>query len=268
MLVINNGSTDGTLAMLSELGVRVITQGNKGSAGGWHRAIQYALTEGFDAVWLMDDDGYPDDSALARLEMASGPHVSCVSSIVVQEQRTSHFVFPFPILNEVGLPVIFGMPRKLETVQQLRDRSIQDTYPFVHLFNGALISLTAVLQAGNVDQDFFIYGEEVDFFYRLRKVGAVFSVLSARHYHPDVSTRPYNSMKVYYYIKNSLILNRRYYDWVFLRHVLMLGLILYRLLNRNGFLFVFNLVFGFNSSVFFRALSRGLSGNLGEDFVV
>src|ERR1700727_26136 len=43
MLIINNGSTDGTEAMLRDRNISFITQENGGSAGGWATGIQFAL---------------------------------------------------------------------------------------------------------------------------------------------------------------------------------------------------------------------------------
>jgi len=266
LVVINNGSTDGTLAMLSARGVDVITQKNVGSAGGWHRAIQYGLDGGFDAVWLMDDDGFPDMDALAYLEKALAPGVACASSIVVQEDRPDHFVFPFPVLDKAGFPVVFAKKRKMPTLDELRSRSIDGTYPFVHLFNGALVSMSAVQQVGNVNRDFFIFGDEVDYFFRLRSVGKVFSVLVAKHLHPDVGRRPYTPMKVYYYVKNTLILNRRYFNHVWLRHVLALAAVLVRTGDRNGVSAVLSLLAGKNSKSFYAAIVRGLQGKPGKDY--
>jgi rhamnopyranosyl-N-acetylglucosaminyl-diphospho-decaprenol beta-1,3/1,4-galactofuranosyltransferase len=268
LVVINNGSTDCTVEMLAARGVVVINQDNVGSAGGWHRAIQHALDGDFDAVWLMDDDGFPDIMALACLEKALVPDVVCASSIVVQEDCPDHFVFPFPILDKNSLPVMLGWPRKISTVAALLEHAPGGTYPFVHLFNGALVSLDMVRKVGNVNREFFIYGEEVDFYFRIRNTGQVISVLDALHFHPDVSTRPYNLIKVYYYVKNSLILNKSYYKKIWVRHFFMLGLIFYRLLLRNGILFALSLLVGKNSSVFYKAISRGWKGHIGRDFEV
>ena len=58
ILVVNNGSTDATIDMLIHRNIEFITQENVGSAGGWSRCISYALEHNFDAVWLMDDDGF------------------------------------------------------------------------------------------------------------------------------------------------------------------------------------------------------------------
>ena len=60
ILVINNGSTDNTKDELKKLKINTIYQDNLGSAGGWVTGIKYAIEKKFDAIWLMDDDGYPD----------------------------------------------------------------------------------------------------------------------------------------------------------------------------------------------------------------
>lgn len=266
LLVINNGSTDGTVAMLEARGVNVITQENVGSAGGWHRGIQYALDNGFDAVWLMDDDGFPDPSAMARLEQALVPGVACVSSVVMREDRPNYFVFPFPVLNGAGLPIIFGWPRTIATLDELYTRSTAGTYPFVHLFNGALLSVDAVRQVGNVNRDFFIYGEEVDYFFRLRRAGSVCSILDAWHMHPDVSQRPYTPMKVYYYVKNTLILNSRYLNAVWLRNILTIAAVLFRTARRNGLGVAVSYLLSARAPSFYRAIVLGLRGRVGRDF--
>lgn len=266
VLVINNACTDGTVAMLERRGVPFVTQENLGSAGGWHRGIAHALAQGFDAVWLMDDDGFADAGALAALKAALVPGVACASSIVVREDAPERFVFAFPVLDSASLPVIWGRPRKLATVAALRAAAPQGSYPFAHFFNGALLSLAAARQVGNVNCDFFIFGEEVDYFFRLRQAGRVISVLDAVHYHPDVSRRPYTPAKVYYYVKNTLVLNARYFDAVWLRHGLAVAAVVARTARRNGIGAALSLVLGADAPVLYAAILRGLQGRIGKDF--
>ncbi len=265
ILVVNNASTDDTVEMLARREIPFVTQENVGSAGGWHRAIEHALKGGFDAVWLMDDDGYPDPRALATLRDVLASDVACASSVVVCENDPSRFVFPFPLLSAAGIPVLVGYPRKLPTVAALRAVAPSGTYPFAHLFNGALVSVNAVRQVGNVDRDFFIFGDEVDYFFRLRKAGQVISVLDALHFHPDVSQRPYSAAKIYYYLKNTLILNRRYFNAVWLRHAVAVAAILGRTASRNGMGMVLSLLVGSNARVLYSAVARGLQGKVGKD---
>lgn len=266
IIVIDNGSTDGTLAMLRARGVRFVTQDNDGSAGGWHRGIQMAVDEGFDAVWLMDDDGYPDHSALEALERAWRPDTICAASIVLRENDPSRFVFPFPLLNRNGLPVTLARHRKVQSVAGLKALAPDGTYPFAHFFNGALISVAGVRQVGNVDQGFVLFGDEVDYFFRLRRAGAVYSVLAARHFHPDVTQRPYTAAKIYYYIKNTFILHRRYFDHVPARNLGTIVAAIGRTVSRNGLADGFSYVAGANARVFYRAIARGLRGRVGRDF--
>lgn len=266
ILVINNASTDGTVEMLQSRGIKFITQENVGSAGGWHRGIQHAMDHGFDAVWLMDDDGFPDAGALGALKSALVPGVACASSVVLREDQPTHFVFPFPILDGADIPVIFGRPRKLATLTELRAVVQDGTYPFAHLFNGALVSVSAARQVGNVNRDFFIFGDEVDYFFRLREAGKVISVLDAAHFHPDVSQRPYSPAKVYYYLKNTLVLNARYFNAVWLRHALAVLTVLGRTASRNGLGAALSYVLGARSPAFYLAIVRGLRGKVGKDF--
>ena len=268
VLVVNNGSTDGTVSMLSNRGTTFVSQENLGSAGGWNRCIKHALDEGFDAIWLMDDDGCPDAHALEALEQALSPGVACASSVVLKEDAPGEFVFPFPVLNAKGLPVLFGRFRKLHRLEELEAFSPSGTYPFAHFFNGALIDMSAVRRVGNVESSFFMSGDEVDYFFRLRTAGKVCSVIKAKHMHPDVSKRPYTPSKVYYYLKNTLILNNRYFDWSWIRHCLAVLAVLMRIAQRNGWIEMFLYFGGRHAPVFYAAISRGLSGKLGRDFNV
>jgi len=266
ILVINNASSDGTLELLYEMGVTTITQENLGSAGGWRRGIEYALENGYEAAWLMDDDGYPDENALKLLQAAFTPDKACVSSVVVQEDNPLKFVFPLPILNKRGLPAIWAFPRQLKTISELSSRFSSNTYPFAHLFNGALISMNAAREIGNVNDDYYIAGDEIDYLYRLRQYGDVISVVNSYHYHPDVSKRPYSPTKIYYYTKNTLSLNRKYFDSVYLRNIMAILIIIIRTTRRNGISSIYALLFGKHKNAFYPAIYNGLKGVIKKDF--
>jgi len=266
IVVINNGSTDNTEEMLGTKGIKCITQENVGSAGGWHRAIAISIEENFDAVWLMDDDGFPHKDALLHLEKEMQPNIACAASLVLQENKPDRFVFDMPKLNQSKLPIIFSFPRKYSTINALEAHSQDGVYEFAQLFNGALISTDAVRKIGNVNTEYFIYGDEVDFFYRIREAGAVISVLAAKHFHPDVTIRPYNKIKIYYYIKNTLILYRKYFPWPSFYQFAGIGLILFRIAKKNGLKTSISLIAGSLASVFYTAIYRGLRGRIAKDY--
>lgn len=72
LLVIDNASTDGTTAYLAErefsLAHDVVTlSSNTGGAGGFAEGMLRGYQAGADFVWIMDDDCYPEPSALETL---------------------------------------------------------------------------------------------------------------------------------------------------------------------------------------------------------
>jgi GT2 family glycosyltransferase len=71
IVVIDNGSDDGTPNWLQDQNLTVIRQENLGSAGGFHRGISEAFARGHDWFWCMDDDVIPAATALQGLLDAS-----------------------------------------------------------------------------------------------------------------------------------------------------------------------------------------------------
>ena len=266
ILVINNMSTDDTVEMLERRGVAFVTQPNLGSAGGWRRAIDEAVAQGVDAVWLMDDDGYPHEAALGLLENGLTGGVACVSSVVLREDDRDRFVFPFPLLDARDNPVLIAAKRKIASLAELHHIAGGPSYPYAHLFNGALVSLDAVRAVGNVDDRFFLMGDEVDFFMRMRRYGPVKSLLDAWHLHPDVSRRPLNEAKFYYYVKNTLILNRRYFGQVWLRDAMAVVAALGRTAQRNSPGEALSYIVGKRAPLLWKAIARGRRGKVGKDF--
>lgn len=264
VLVIDNASTDGTAEMLDARNTWRIAQPNLGSAGGWHRAIAETMAHGFDAVWLMDDDGHPDAAALGVLTGALTPEMACLSSVVLREDSPGRFVFPFPTLDAAGYPALLGWPRKLATLAELERRAPDRTYTFAHLFNGALIPRRTIETIGNVEPAFFMFGDEVDYFYRMRRAGTVASHLDARHWHPDVTGRPLTQTKLYYYLKNSLVLNHRYMNRAAVRDAATVGIGLLRYARRNGWRAAAGTLGG-RDAVARQAIARGLRGQIGRD---
>lgn len=72
IIIIDNASTDGTAEHVGELvkknGICYITlDENIGGAGGFNTGIKTAVTHGYEYIWLMDDDTYPEPDALEKL---------------------------------------------------------------------------------------------------------------------------------------------------------------------------------------------------------
>ena len=73
LVIVDNASTDGTgdylRGLQSEIPLEIVSlPTNSGGAGGFSAGMRRGYELGADHVWIMDDDGYPEPDALAKLE--------------------------------------------------------------------------------------------------------------------------------------------------------------------------------------------------------
>lgn len=265
ILVINNGSTDDTKNVLKKLKIKTINQDNVGSAGGWEKGIEFAIKNQYDAIWLMDDDGYPDKYSLEILKSSIDEKMACISSIVVKEDNPQEFVFPYPLIKKNNQPSLFKWPRKINNKKELLKKSFDSKYPYIHLFNGALIPIRIIKKIGNINKNYFIYGDELDYTFRLMRQGKIFSNINAIHYHPDVTKRSYTPIKIYYLLKNTLIITKKYYKNVLLRQILQIFNIILIVIRRNGINYFLSIILIKNYKLIPLAIYRGIRGKIGFD---
>lgn len=72
LIIVDNASTDGTgeflSSLTSSLPLEIVSlKTNTGGAGGFSAGMRRGYELGADFVWIMDDDGYPEPTALGRL---------------------------------------------------------------------------------------------------------------------------------------------------------------------------------------------------------
>ena len=264
LLIVNNGSTDNTEEVLRKYTVHTVNQENLGSAGGWNSAIKFLLEGEYDFIWAMDDDGHPHEEALEILMKNYKDSYACLSSLVVQEDGAK-LVFPMPLIRNNRLPPLLPFVPKIKEVRKLKLKAKGNIYPYAHPFNGLLINKKVINLIGNVEKGYFLYGDEVDYFCRMQAVGETVTCLDAIHYHPDVSKRPFSEIKFYYYLRNSIILNKKYFNLYLLRNIKVIVAALVRLLLRNKIKDFF--IFIFVKNLLLKAISSGLRNELGKDLV-
>ncbi|MBB6628989.1 glycosyltransferase family 2 protein [Nocardioides sp. KIGAM211] len=227
VLVVDNASTDGTGAWLVEaaaaaadgphLRVRTLAD-NRGGAGGFHDGLAWALERDADLVWLMDDDGLPDPDCLATL-LARRDDLDFWGPVVVDQADHDRLVFP------IRLP---GGTRSVHRMRDVEaaapDGVIRDV---VIPFNGVLVTRELVERIGLPREEFFIWGDDVEYLWRARAAGArVATVVGARVLHPSVGElgtpmmlgrTTYNhspsDLKHYCMARNNLVNLRAYHGW-------------------------------------------------------
>ena len=171
ILIVNNGSTDGTDIYLDSLNdIKTIHQENLGGAGGFYSGMKYGYDKGYEWVWLMDDDGIPDKSCLENM---------------LRYQKEYAFISPIVLNKDNPSEMSFG------TLKVHDYNNIKETYPrgvivgHANPFNGVLFRRDLVKDIGFPMKDMFIWGDENE--YEARAVASGYipvTVINAIHYHP------------------------------------------------------------------------------------
>lgn len=175
IVIINNGSTDGTTDYLStQKDIIVINQDNCGGAGGFYTGMKYMFEKGYDALWMMDDDGIPDSKQLEVLVFESQKYELGFSNAIVIN-RNNH--------SETS---------DHEEYDKDKFEKMDVIFNKVCPFNGTLIWREVIERNGFIKKEMFIWGDEVEYLSRTIKNGFKVGTLTrAIHFHPEFKTTYY-----------------------------------------------------------------------------
>jgi GT2 family glycosyltransferase len=220
LLVVDNGSTDGSVFQINKAmpSVELLQTGaNLGFGGGCNVGIQHALACGAEYVWLINSDATVDPGALSAL-------------VRVAENN--------PTLGSVG-SVLF----EADSVDQIQlwgggsanlwlGRSHHRTCPApLDFISGASVLLRriALEEVGLFDQtNFFMYWEDTDLGFRLRKAGWQLAVAEdSRVWHKQSASLGKRSPLLdEYFTRSGVRFLRRYAPIPFISISLMLAMML------------------------------------------
>jgi rhamnopyranosyl-N-acetylglucosaminyl-diphospho-decaprenol beta-1,3/1,4-galactofuranosyltransferase len=176
IIVVNDLSTDGTREWLDSQAdlVAIHQPGNFGCACSFHTVLKAAFDRGHDFAWAMDDDVFPEPGSLRiLLETAAelrqrGIRLGGLTAYQAQwdEGGTTWLPWRLPttlarafryryLSPEVGIERGKGEPKEI------------DLYPFI----STLFTREAMVACGFPNQDFFYYGEDTDYAFRLADHG-------------------------------------------------------------------------------------------------
>ena len=163
--VVDNGSTNDSAVRIRTAHPDVLlleSDKNLGFAGGYNIGLRYALTQGADYVWLLNNDTMPAPDALSALisKASTDTRIGAVASICY------HMHTPAVVQAWAGARVNLWIGYARNSTKPHRDDWFDSLY-------GAslLVSLSAIKEIGLLDEGFFAYWEETEFCLRLRKRG-------------------------------------------------------------------------------------------------
>jgi rhamnopyranosyl-N-acetylglucosaminyl-diphospho-decaprenol beta-1,3/1,4-galactofuranosyltransferase len=217
ILVINNGSTDGTKEWVSsQPEIAAIHQANLGMGAGLKVGFERAVELGADLVYALDDDAKPKKDAVEKV-LSAWMRLSQAEDWVVTSLSID------PISGQTG-PVAVALPgvprppeRMIVNVKDAPPELIQDGVfqNWGHFFLGVLIPKKVIQEIGCPRTEYFLRGEDYEYLLRCLRHCRVGVVLDSIVYHPMVIEPPGLNRRLghkdYYDIRNHNIINREYF---------------------------------------------------------
>lgn len=207
VLVVDNGSDERDAADLASLpaGVTVRRTGaNLGFAGGMNVGIAYAIGRGYEYVWLLNNDCFPDPGCLG--ELVSALDADARLAVVLPALRGGdggrHIVGATVDWRSGSQESAFAMPTGLAAASEFA------------LIGCALFVRGSVLAAvGGFDARFFAYREDDDWCVRVARRGGRFAVVpraTACHLGGVTSGGPKSPTVAYLSTRNGWLLLRKH----------------------------------------------------------
>ena len=212
IVVVNNGSTDGTQQWLSEQSdLKVINQENVGGSGGFYTGIDTAYRDGADWIWCMDDDVFPRANCLEKmLPYTERTEVGILAPRRLQEGKIfTHDFLSYNLTN----PFKSMYKDRISKMEVNKPLKISGT-----AFEGPFIRRDVVTQIGLPNKDLFIFCDDTD--YCMRAVFSGFSILyipealmdKEKFFSNDTwaERNHKKKWKRFYQVRNSTYLNHHY----------------------------------------------------------
>ncbi len=199
---------------------------NLGFAGANNLGIKAAKG---DYMFFLNNDTELEDGVIEKLLMAfDTPRVGAVSPVLRYAENPEKVQF-------AGYTPIHRLTGRNAPLKSL----VAPTLAVTPYFHGAAVMIprNVLREAGQMDEKYFLYYEELDWSERIKEVGYELKVLKSAHvlHKESISTGKNSPLKVYYQTRNRLHFMRRNVDnsWIFFLFFCLISLPK----NTLGFLF-------------------------------
>ncbi len=241
IIVIDNASTDNTAEFLSGyegLPLQVIySPHNTGGAGGFSLGIQTAFDEGFEWLFVMDDDVFPAEDCLEQLMKVGHP-----AMIAVREDHNGVLVERSALAYDLKNPFCLN-PKRASIAEFYQQRQkMPETVEVANVaFEGFMVHRDVVEKVGFPEPRYFIFYDDVDYALRIRKAGVkILAIRDAilRRQLPFNQADALNSWKAFFMFRNLFHVHYKFGENVLVRnkpYLLGLGAAILALIKGNLF---------------------------------
>lgn len=213
ILVVDNGSTDGSQELIKNKFPSVILMENESNLGfveGNNRGINYAIENKADYIFLVNDDVVVSPSVLSTLvDIAENDR-----KVGILGPMIYHYDEPNRI-QSAGGKIHWGKGRAShQGWDEIDYRQYNGNRDVDFLFGCAfLIKRSVIKKIGLMDPAFFMYFEEADWCFRAKKAGyKVVCVADSKVWHHNVN-RENSPVFVYYFTRNNLLFMKKNASW-------------------------------------------------------
>lgn len=210
ILIVDNNSGTNQLQNITEAysSVKLVQMGyNSGFARANNKGIRQSLG---DTVLLLNPDTLSPNSAIEQcyFRFSQSNYVSCGVQLLNADgtpQISGNFFVTGGLNNLLPLPITGRIIKWLGQVFDVKKPNLPDSDSLVEVdwINGAflMVKKSAIEKAGMLDEDFFLYAEEIEWCARLRKVGqlCIYGDLKVTHLQGETSNLSFGSTGKGYY---------------------------------------------------------------------
>lgn len=213
--IVDNNSPDDSFISLKDTfkNIKVVKSNfNGGYAAGHKISVDYAIKNKFDFIWVLNNDLTVREHSLKELLKAYYNNgLGLYGSITLKSEKPDVINFGGGKTDDISKPLNFNSYEG-----EILDKTNFNLCRKVQTIEGSsfLIPIEVIKKFGFMKEDFFMYGEEIDYCYRLNKFGIKsYVVKSSLVIHKGgESLKNRKHLEQYYRRRNFLIFMRSFYQ--------------------------------------------------------